>query len=122
MKFRTALFIVGGAILVGAVGYGIYKYLLANGYRPAEIDRSPDDEGFEGAPKQEDPISEAQTEFEHATVISESTQQNAATVIRNTHQDAAEEMRKIFDDMQEDSAQFEETHKRLDEELNELLK
>lgn len=122
MKFRIALFIIGGAIVAGAVGYGIYKYLQANGYRPVEIDHSSDDEGFEGAPKKEAPISKAQTKFEYATVISESTQQNAATVIRNTHQDAAEEIRKIFGDMQEDSSQFEETHKRLDEELNELLK
>ena len=122
MKFRTALFIAGGVIVAGTVCYGIYKYLQANGYRPVEIDHSSDDEDFEGVPNKEDPISKVQTEFEHASVISESTQQNAATIIRNTHHDAAEKMQKIFDDMHEDSAQFEETQKRLDEDLNELLK
>ncbi len=122
MTGKTALLIASGVIVAGAVGYGVYKYLQNKEDPTMESDSTSNNEDFEWFPKKEDPIYEVQAEFEQATVTSESTQQNAATIIRENHQEAAQEMRRILDDIQEDSAQFDETHKLLDEKLEELLK
>lgn len=113
MKKSTIVLIAGGAVIAGAVAYGVYKYLQKKDDVIAQenSDKDPDISIAPEVPHTDDIVAEF-----------EKTQQETVDSIRAHHKEAAEQLETTLNEMAVDCAAFEEKTVQANEALDELLK
>lgn len=119
MKYRTFLWVAGGAIVAGAVVYGIYKYLQDQETTVAAQDTPKDDRERSDIPE----IVHDDTSL-GGTIITDfnQAQQDAVASIKKHHQEAAQQLGETLEEMAKDSAEFEEKINQVNNDLDDLLK
>lgn len=120
MKRSTVIWFAGGAIVVGAVVYGIYKYLQKHKGTTVDTQYIPNDNrNCTIAPEVvHDDISWG----EDIVIDFKQTQQDTVASIRKHHQEATHQLENILNEMAQDSAEFEEKINQVNDNLDELLK
>ena len=119
MKCGTILLVTGGALLIGATAYGIYKYYQNKSQSKGSTNSSNSNEKKIVVPNVDKVYSDADE-----IIISEfkKTQTESSNSIKERHQAASQYMKETLEKMITDNEEFENKINQANEDLDDLLK
>lgn len=119
MKCSTILLVTGGALLIGATAYGVYKYYQNQSQTKESTNSSNRNEKNVVVPNVDKVYSDADE-----IIISEfkKTQTESSNSIKERHQAASQYIKETLDEMVTDNEEFENKINQVNEDLDDLLK
>ena len=119
MKCSTILLVTGGALLIGATAYGVYKYCQNKSQTKEATTISNGD-------KKKDVVSNVDKVYSDADEIIiyefKKTQTDSSNSIKERHQVASQYIKETMEDMVADNEAFENKINQANEDLDDLLK
>ncbi len=120
MKLNTILWIVGGAVVAGVAAYGVYNLLQNKEDTPTECKNVSTDRW--NCPVTSECVQDETSVQQTIVTDFEQTQQDTVASIKKHHQEAAQQLRETLNEMSRDSTDFEEKIRRVNDDLDDLLK
>ena len=119
MKCSTILLVTGGALLIGATAYGVYKYYQNKSQTKEFTNTSNGNKKKAVVPNVDKVYSDADE-----IIISEfkKTQTESSNSIKERHQAASQYIKETLEDMVADNEEFENKINQVNEDLDDLLK
>ena len=119
MKCNTILLVTGGALLIGATAYGVYKYYQNKSQTKEGTSTLNGNEKKVVVPNVDKVYSDADE-----IIISEfkKTQTESSNSIKERHQAASQYIKETLEDMVADNEEFENKINQVNEDLDDLLK